>query len=288
MRRKIDNQSVFFVILIAFFTLLSYGFDQFVIRSEDKLRTQDIKFQNLSSEKRSLETLSDQILTHTTDIYIQATEKLQNRNTWLKQYMLLTHDELKEINFEKNFSENYDLIEWSKSQLVEQHRDYLKFSGISEINLSKIFRYYERVLPDFQNWYSNDYHYAKEYTNWEQIFNNNISKFNTKDYKFYASSLEADKFDDFKIQNWIDLNNFGKLIVKNILNLQYKISEDTIKIEKKLYKIEDDLNKILNEIKKASALKNYYILSSIFSQILSLLILLILFRHLLLNIKKRK
>ena len=90
------------------------------------------------------------------------------------------------------------------------------------------------------------------------------------------------------MKNWIDLNNFGKLIVKNIINLQYKISEDTIKIEKKLYKIEDDLNKILNEIKKASALKNYYILSSIFSQILSLLILLILFRHLLLNIKKRK
>ena len=83
MRRKIDNQSVFFVILIAFFTLLSYGFDQFVIRSEDKLRTQDIKFQNLSSEKRSLETLSDQILTHTADIYIQATEKLQNRNSKL-------------------------------------------------------------------------------------------------------------------------------------------------------------------------------------------------------------
>ena len=79
-----------------------------------------------------------------------------------------------------------------------------------------------------------------------------------------------------------------RIIVKNIFNLQYKISEDKIKIEKKLYKIEDDLNKILNEIKKASALKNYYILSSIFSQILSLLILLILFRHLLLNIKKRK
>ena len=45
--------------------------------------------------------------------------------------MLLTHKELKEINIEKNFSENYDLIEWSKSQLVEQHRDYLKFSVMS-------------------------------------------------------------------------------------------------------------------------------------------------------------
>ena len=59
--------------------------------------------------------------------------------------------------------------------------------------------------------------------------------------------------------------------------------------DKSSYDDHENINlSLLNEIKKASALKNYYILSSIFSQILSLLILLILFRHLLLNIKKRK
>ena len=53
MRRKIDNRSVILIILIATFTLLSYVFDQLVIRNEDKLRTQDIKYQNLFTEKHS-------------------------------------------------------------------------------------------------------------------------------------------------------------------------------------------------------------------------------------------
>ena len=66
----------------------------------------------------------------------------------------------------------------------------------------------------------------------------------------------------------------------------YKITDDNIKVLKKISEIEIQMNEILTEIKKTSAFKNYYILSSIFSQILSLLILLILFRHLLLNIKK--
>ena len=58
MRRKIDNRSVILIILIATFTLLSYVFDQLVIRNEDKLRTQDIKYQNLYTERKSLESLS--------------------------------------------------------------------------------------------------------------------------------------------------------------------------------------------------------------------------------------
>ena len=58
MRRKIDNRSVILIILIATFTLLSYVFDQLVIRNEDKLRTKDIKYQNLYTERKSLESLS--------------------------------------------------------------------------------------------------------------------------------------------------------------------------------------------------------------------------------------
>ena len=87
------------------------------------------------------------------------------------------------------------------------------------------------------------------------------------------------------IKKLIDLTNFGNLILKNIFDIQYKITDDNIKVLKN-FEIEIQMNEILTEIKKTSAFKNYYILSSIFSQILSLLILLILFRHLLLNIKK--
>ena len=78
MRRKIDNRSVILIILIASFTLLSYVFDQLVIRNEDKLRTQDIKYQNLFTERKCLESLSTQIMNYSYDIFMQSTDKLEN------------------------------------------------------------------------------------------------------------------------------------------------------------------------------------------------------------------
>jgi len=46
MRRNIKNQiSIFLVIIVAIFTLLSYVFDQLVIRQEDSLRNANVKYQ---------------------------------------------------------------------------------------------------------------------------------------------------------------------------------------------------------------------------------------------------
>ena len=286
MRRKIDNRSVILIFLIASFTLFSYVFDQLVIRNEDKLRTQDIKYQNLFTERKSLESLSTQIMNYSSDIYMQSTDKLENRNIWLKQYMLLNNKNLKNNNFKENFIDGYDLSFFSKNKIIEYFRDCLKMSGLAELELSNMFMYYQRILPEFENWYSDGTHYSNNYTNWKMVFNNNLNIFNTKDYDYYMKATENDNFDSFTLKNWIDLTNFGNLILKNIFDIQYKITDDNIKVLKKISEIEIQMNEILTEIKKTSAFKNYYILSSIFSQILSLLILLILFRHLLLNIKK--
>ena len=286
MRRKIDNRSVILIILIASFTLLSYVFDQLVIRNEDKLRTQDIKYENLFTERRSLESLSAQILNYSTDIYMQSTDTLETRNIWLKQYILLNNKDLKNNNFKENFIDEYDLSLFSKKRIIDYFKDCLRMSGLAELELSDMFMYYQRILPEFENWYSDGSHYSNNYTNWKMVFNNNLNIFNTKDYDYYMKASENDNFDNFKLKNWIDLNNFGNLILKNIFDIQYKITDDNIKVIKKISQIELQMNEILTEIKKTSAFKNYYILSSIFSQILSLLVLLILFRHLLLNIKK--
>ena len=159
-------------------------------------------------------------------------------------------------------------------------------SGLAELELSDMFKYYQRILPEFENWYSDGSHYSNNYTNWKMVFNNNLNIFNTKNYDYYMKASENDNFDNFKLNNWIDLINFGNVVLKNIFDIQYKITDDNIKVLKKISQIEIQMNEILTEIKKTSAFKNYYILSSIFSQILSLLILLILFKHLLLNIKK--
>tara|TARA_A100001035_G_scaffold262807_1_gene242857 strand:+ start:190 stop:1050 length:861 start_codon:yes stop_codon:yes gene_type:complete len=286
MRRKIDNRSVILIILIATFTLLSYVFDQLVIRNEDKLRTQDIKYQNLYTERKSLESLSTQILNYSTDIYMQSTDRLENRNIWLKQYILLNNKDLQDNNFRENFKNEIDLSNFFKNQIIEYFKDCLKMSGLAEMELSGMFAYYQRILPEFKNWYSDGTHYSNNYTNWKMVFNDNLNVFNKKDYDYYMKANENSNYDSFKLKNWIDLINFGNLVLKNILYIQYKIADDNIKVSKKISEIETQMNEILTEIKKTSAFKNYYILSSIFSQILSLLILLILFRHLLLNIKK--
>ena len=46
MRRKINNNTIILILIIAVFTLLSYSFDQLVIRNEDKLRNLQIKLEN--------------------------------------------------------------------------------------------------------------------------------------------------------------------------------------------------------------------------------------------------
>ena len=288
MRRKIDNRSVILIILIATFTLLSYVFDQLVIRNEDKLRTQDIKYQNLFTERKSLESLSTQIMNYSNDIYMQSTDTLENRNIWLKQYMLLNKKDIKNKNFRENFIDGYDLSQFLKNQIIDYFKDCLQMSGLAELELSDMFAYYQRILPEFKNWYSDGTHYSNNYTNWKMVFNNNLNVFNTKDYDYYMKANENNSFDSFKLKNWFDLINFGNLVLKNIFDIQYKITDDNIIVLKKISEIEIQMNEILTEIKKTSAFKNYYILSSIFSQIVSLLILLILFRHLLLNIKSRK
>ena len=62
MRKKLDNRlSIILIILVAFFTVLSYFFDQTVIRKEDTLRNVQIKFENLNAEITDLRSISEQL-----------------------------------------------------------------------------------------------------------------------------------------------------------------------------------------------------------------------------------
>ena len=62
MRRKLSNKkSIFLIIIVAIFTLLSYFFDQSIIRKEDTLRNVQIKFENLNTEISSLKSISGQL-----------------------------------------------------------------------------------------------------------------------------------------------------------------------------------------------------------------------------------
>ena len=112
-----------------------------------------------------------------------------------------------------------------------------------------------------------------------------------KEYRRYSEILyERDKFDEaydnFTIQDWADLHKYIYNLINN-LEFYYDIIVDDIKyLEKLLEKKEIDRNSLIEKIAIVNSTKNYFILSSIISQILSLLVLLILFRVLLLSNKK--
>ena len=68
------------------------------------------------------------------------------------------------------------------------------------------------------------------------------------------------------------------LLLKQIHEDTLIIEEIMDKIDDEIVEIEDELTLIFEEIKNQSIRKNYFILTSILSQILSLLFLLLLFR----------
>ena len=56
-RGKINKTSFILIFFVAFFTILSYGFDQLVIRSEDKIRNLKIEYQNIDNSFTKLQSI---------------------------------------------------------------------------------------------------------------------------------------------------------------------------------------------------------------------------------------
>ena len=64
MRRRLSNKiSIILIIVVGVFTILSYLFDQLVIREEDNYRITQIKFENLNTKITKLNSISTQLTT---------------------------------------------------------------------------------------------------------------------------------------------------------------------------------------------------------------------------------
>ena len=64
MRRRLSNKiSIILIIVVGIFTILSYSFDQLVIREEDNYRISQIKFENLNTKITKLNSISTQLTT---------------------------------------------------------------------------------------------------------------------------------------------------------------------------------------------------------------------------------
>ena len=102
MRRKLNNNSIILIVVIALFTLLSYSFDQLVIRNEDKLRNLQIKLDNLNTEIATYNSVDLQLITLSDLILTEYSNLRRSNKYWLKAILINTDHEKSNILLENN------------------------------------------------------------------------------------------------------------------------------------------------------------------------------------------
>ena len=112
MRRKINNNTIILILIIAVFTLLSYSFDQLVIRNEDKLRNLQIKLENTNVKIDNYNSIITELIS-LSDLSLNEYTHLKRTNKyWLKSIIVNTNHNksflLKEKNI-KRLSDNLNI-----------------------------------------------------------------------------------------------------------------------------------------------------------------------------------
>lgn len=284
MRRKFFNaKSIIYIILIAIFTLTSYISDQGVIRQEDNLRKSDIKIDNLTTQIYDVNAMSNQFLSLQMFLTESLVEFHRNQLIWIKSLILL---ERNSKNIDKNMSNNlidYNYtIESVKSRFNNHYYQIFvksleivdKFEDIHTWNQSYFIDYFDK---------EDLYIEEKLKFDFRDIFENNLDSFNIKDVNIYYPPPTTKAFNKFTIINYLDIYTFSHFLLRNMEDYSDIIIEESNKIKK----LSTDYNQLLyDELsvnKSISSLKNYLVLVSIISQILSLFFLLLFFRNLLIN-----
>ena len=294
MRRSYNNKiSIFLIIIIAIFTILSYFFDQLVIRNEDKLRNAKINFNNSTQKIIKLNSISSQLQAASDYSDQKLVYFLRYRNYWLKnillitdydQYPYLTDDEMKKLyNFYSN-EPNY-IPRLIKTRFIGHYKNVVTAINNLEEKLYNIHGWNLDLFPQYSTIYDGKEQYNFPTIPYYEVFKNNIDQFIETDFES-LSDLVVDKkgrdklTEEFKLNNWVDVHLYSALLVNEFSNLLKIIDKDYDLIYAKLVDAESKRVDLQLTIKQTSSNKNFFILVSIISQILSLLFLLILFRNL--------
>ena len=298
---KNNNRFIFLILLVAIFTVFSYGFDQKVISDEDKIRNLRIKYENQLTELSTLQSIGDQLEDISTFSTLIVSNFLTYRNYQLKRLLLNTdHDLGMKDNLNHLSYPERDLIS-IKDEIVRTYMRIMMESLNIKNKLDEVYSWNDEYFKKYEVIKNKINYYAgmnSNYSNLEEIFKKNIKLFNIKDYNFYLDDLfnlynsknQIQIYRDYTLENWQDIHKLSILLIKNIDDNQSEIRDNIIFINDKTAKLEERIELSINKLKKISSGKNLFILSGIFSQIISLLFLLILFRFLLLksNLKTTK
>ena len=266
-RGKLSNKSIFFIIMAGFFTLGSYFLDQQVIQKEDKIRDQLLSIEKLY-QKISQENTNWVSTTLLSDRVMFKSHQASSFSTINYKIHLL-------IDNQDKFIDSFDEDKIKQSvraslylQYVDMRDSFISLkNAVNTMNFSKSNYDNTAVRNKVINLFTwDDTFFIK---NEKKYFNNETLK------KVSSSSLTLDNKDNFirsLYEETIKLNEifFSNIKVLDELSDFYFEKEELLTV---------NYESLILEQGKIKIQKNYFILSSILFQILSLLSFLLLFRN---------
>jgi len=276
-RGKLNKTSYLILLASAIFTILAYVSDQVVINKQNKSRILDLEYNGLITNISSLERFSSTIsnIGFKKDSLIST--ELKKRNFFLKSLSLFNLEEERDISM---LREGGMAINNIKVRAINSTRNLMYDIGSISLDYTIVLEneFFDQVDNFSKEKFIDN---LKRIINPEKLYNNNLDIFWNKDYKDFDKKLFTNGISkDYEIKDWLSFRNFKLLLIENFYKETEKMYLLEEYIDEKIINNEEDLNNILLKIKKNNTIKNYFILTGIISQILTLFFLLLLFRSL--------
>ena len=278
-RGKLNKFSYLLIIISALFTVIAYVSDQLVIRYENNLRLNNFNYQNLNTEIKNIESVSSTLSDLEMQSYSILIHELTQRNFWIKNLFIIESDK----NYFKEIRKDLDVL-IDDSFPVDNIKLRARIS--TKDLISNIINLRDSFLPIFDKKIFNDINFFssdefKKKLSVIGLINKNPNKFyRIKDLDDLLDSVFDEKYLDIELAYWWDLRNFRLLLTENLYNEIEKLTPVNEYIDKVLEDKILVLDDIINKKNRINTYKNYFILTGIISQILTLFFLLLLFRSL--------
>ena len=288
-RGALNKTSLILIFSVAFSTILSFGFDQMVIRTEDKIRNLNIEYQNINNSLSKHETISETLDSISMGGGLNFTPILLRRNLLIKSYILNEVDTYNFLNRKSIEVNAQDLGRMMMKEIIEItdmtieiRSQYVQLYLINEEIFKKIGK---DKYPSMPYLFQADLNPFKK--DRDKFFNKNIiiyTKLLGFDYHWEDKSYSELKeyrekaIKEFSMSEWYDVYKYKMLLFKKIENDMEIMDELSELFELKSDDLLEKLNEKISKLQSSNIKKNFYILTSIFFQIVSLLFLLLLFR----------
>ena len=280
---KLNFSSLILIFLVALFTILSYGFDQLAIRSEDKIRNLNIEYQNINNNYLRHVSISDTMSNISIASDLNFTPILLRRNLLIKSYLLSSiklegtldffNRKSNKINSEdlgrmlyQDLQKVVDMQYELRSQFQESYLTYEKLiNKMSKEKFPSFSDLYKADMNPFKN--DRDQFFIKDIIIYTKLIGYN---YHWMDKSYSELEQYRDKaIKNFEEKNWFDVYRYKMLLLKNI-NHETRILDDFIEmVDLKSEDIENKLKEQIIKLKSAKIKKflhfNKYLFSNYFT-----------------------